>query len=136
MTESKRMELEAENDRLRGRRPGTPDAPTDEAQLSISNKLIAERMKSERERVEELEAKVDRLTSRGFEDLHYENEQLQRKYEALVEGINSAQSHTAEALRLLQWDQLGWDVPEEVIESLGKVDSELRALLEQEEGDG
>jgi len=57
--------------------------------------------------------------------------ELLRKYEALVEGINSAQSHTAEALRLLQWDQLGWDVPEEVIESLGNADSELRALLEE-----
>lgn len=59
--------------------------------------------------------------------------QLQRKYEALVRKINSAQSHTAETLRLLQWDQLGWDVPEEVIESLGKADSELRTLLENDD---
>ena len=57
-----------------------------------------------------------------------------RKYEALVGGIKSSQSHTSETLRLLQWDQLGWDVPEEVIESLVKADSKLRALLEDDDG--
>ena len=60
-------------------------------------------------------------------------EKEKRKYEALVDGVKSAQSHTEETLRLLQWDKLGWDVPEEVIESLEKADSELRALIEHME---
>ena len=107
-----------------------------------------------RDRIEELEAKLanteeeSRQAERECENVEARYWQLkrkyemlaehaaimQRKYEALVEGITFAQSHTSETLHLLQWDQLGWDVPEEVIESLGKADSELRALLEGGEG--
>ena len=35
------------------------------------------------QRIEELEAKVDRLTSRGFEDLHHENETLKQLLESV-----------------------------------------------------
>ena len=79
--------------------------------------------------IEELKAMIPV----DYWELHLNLVDFQRKYDALVEGIESAQSHTRETLRLLQWDQLGWDVPEEVIESLGKADSELRALLEDDD---
>lgn len=96
------------------------------------------RLKALEQRIAELEAEVRRWAENseknGTAMTQARNDlaELQRKYDALVERVESAQSHTRETLRLLQWDQLGWDVPEEVIESLGKADSELRALLEDE----
>ena len=49
--------------------------------------------------IEELEAKVARLTSRGFEDLHHENEQLRRLLKGYIEdhrdsnGIRAPEGH-------------------------------------------
>ena len=85
-------------------------------------------LKAQAERIAELEAFKAVAVA-----MQADRQELQRKYDALVDGITIAQSHTSETLRLLQWDQLGWDVPEEVIESLGKADSKLRPLLENDD---
>jgi len=39
-------------------------------------------------KVKELEAKIERLTSRGFEDLHFENEELKAKVAELEKEID------------------------------------------------
>jgi len=63
MKDKRIEELEALRDRL-----------TDEMEGEI--KLLG--------RIAELEAKVKRLTSRGFEDLHYENEQLKARHRVTI----------------------------------------------------
>lgn len=40
------------------------------------------------EEVHALEDKIERLTSRGFEDLHFENEQLKAKLESYEEAVH------------------------------------------------
>lgn len=114
-------ELEAENRIFRS---------TESVDDSVWDALL-EQIRQHHDRIEELEARITDHNAEWVED-QQKLVELQRKYEALVDGITSAQLHTSETLRLLQWDQLGWDVPEEVIESLGKADSELRALLEDD----
>ena len=152
-------ELEAENDRLRDRRPGTPDAVTDEARLSISDKLIAERMKperlaeiergyggaesvlnggellqalkAEREYAEGLKAENERILGNMASDVLGEEyaQKWKRKYDAVVEGAGG-----------LKWlinhvDELPAHWSRDYLKGCRWFQRKLRALLEQEASD-
>jgi predicted RNase H-like nuclease (RuvC/YqgF family) len=63
--------------------------------------------------------------------LEAENAEKDKRIEQLNAKLERVRKHASETMRLLNWDQLGWDVPEEVIEELSKA----LTALEDDDGD-
>ena len=71
------------------------------------------------QRIEELEAenRIFRQTESVDDSVWDALLEQVRQHQATIER---AKVHASETMRLLNWDQLGWDVPELVIEELSK----------------